>query len=56
MKYELLKNLYYKDAKLYKAEFQKRINSECAYLLDIEISSNQAFFLRTPTYMKLRSG
>lgn len=48
MKYELLKNLYYKDTSLYEAEIEKRFNSDCVYKLDIEISGSQAFFLRTP--------
>lgn len=48
MKYELLKNLYYKDPALYEEEYQKRLNSDCVYKLDIMISGNRAFFLRTP--------
>lgn len=48
MKYELLKNLYYNDPMLYEEEYQKRLNSDCVYTLDIKISGNRAFFLRTP--------
>lgn len=48
MKYELLKSLYYKDPALYEAEVENRLNNDCVYKLDIEISGNQAFFLRTP--------
>lgn len=48
MKYELLKNLYYKDQELYKTEFEKRYNSDCAFHLNIKINGNEAFFLRTP--------
>lgn len=48
MKYELLKSLYYKDPMLYEKEYQKRLGSDCVYMLDITISGNRAFFLRTP--------
>lgn len=48
MKYELLKSLYYKDPMLYEKEYQKRLSSDCVYMLDITISGNRAFFLRTP--------
>ncbi len=48
MKYELLKNLYYKDTALYETEIVKRLNSDCVYKLNIEINGNLAFFLRTP--------
>lgn len=48
MKYELLKNLYYKDIELFEREYLKRFNSDCVYRLDITINGNQAFFLRTP--------
>lgn len=48
MKYELLRNLYYKDTALYEAEIVKRLNSDCAYKLNIIINGNHAFFLRTP--------
>lgn len=48
MKYELLKNLYYKDQTLYKTEFDKRYNNDFAFHLDIGINGNEAFFIRTP--------
>ncbi len=48
MKYELLKNLYYKDKAAYECEYVKRFNSDCAFHLDMVISRNPAFFLMTP--------
>lgn len=47
MKYELLKNLYYKDKSDYESEYLKRFNSDRAFHLDIEIKGSKAFFLMT---------
>lgn len=47
MKYELLKNLYYKDKSAYESEYLKRFNSDQAFHLDIDIKGNNAFFLMT---------
>lgn len=47
MKYELLKNLYYKDKSVYESEYLKRFNSDRAFHLDIDIKGNNAFFLMT---------
>lgn len=48
MKYELLRNLYYKDQSNYKSTYEKRRNSDCAFHLGIDINGNPAFFLMTP--------
>ena len=48
MKYEFLKNLYYKDPSIFNEEIKKRLNSDCVYKLDVAINGNRAFFLRTP--------
>lgn len=47
MKYELLKNLYYKDKSAYENEYLKRFNSDRAFHLDVDIKGNNAFFLMT---------
>ena len=48
MKYEFLKNLYYKDQEPFITEYGKRFNSDCAFHLNININGNEAFFLRIP--------
>lgn len=48
MKYEILKNLYYKDKTLYNSEYDRRINSDCSIHLNISINGNDAFFLALP--------
>lgn len=48
MKYEILRNLYYKDQNDYESTYEKRRNSDCAFHLGIDINGNPAFFLMTP--------
>lgn len=48
MKYEILRNLYYKDKTSYDREYERRINSDCSFHLNISINGNDAFFLALP--------
>lgn len=48
MKYELLRNLYYKNQSDYESTYEKRWSSDCAFHLGIDIKGNPAFFLMTP--------